>query len=128
MRAALSVALALLLAGCSAGTRSPSGAVRAFAEAAESGNRAEVWRLLGPRTRARLSKDAQRAAEMSGRREVAPEEMLAVGWLPPRFHIDDVRELERSGDRATVEVSGRSGERETVECVRTAGAWQVELP
>jgi len=38
--------VALLLGGCSAGTRSPVGAVRALAEAAQAGDRAEVWRLV----------------------------------------------------------------------------------
>lgn len=116
------------LGGCSAGTRSPVGAVHTLIEASLDGDRGAVWRLLGPATRERLRQGAKRAAEMSGRRAVVPEELLAVGWLPPRFHVDEVRELERSGDHATVEVRGRAGERETVACVRVGGAWKVELP
>jgi hypothetical protein len=122
------VALALLWAGCSAGTRSPEGAVRAFAEAAADGDRAAVVRLLGPSTRARLADDAKRAAELSGRRAMAPEEMLASGWFPPRVRIDEVRELRREHGRATVEVVGKGGERETVTVVDEGGAWKVELP
>ena len=125
---ALVVMVALLACACSAGTRSPAGAVRALSEAAADGDRAEVWRLLGPRTRARLEADARRVAELSGRRQVSPEEMLAVGWYPPTIHAADVRELERNGDAATVEVVGRGGERERVSCVREGGAWKVELP
>jgi hypothetical protein len=102
--------------------------VRALVEAAAAGDRAEVARLLGPRTRARLADEARRDAELSGRRTVAAEELLAVGWSPPAWRLADARELERRGDRATVEVRGAGGERQRVECVRVAGGWRVELP
>jgi len=129
----LGLALALLVGlglgpGCSAGTRSPEGAVRAFAEAAADGDRAATWRLLGPATRRKLEAEAQHAAELSGRRAMKPEEMLAVGWFPPKVRLDEVRELSRDGARATVEVIGKNGERETIACVNEGGAWKVELP
>src|SRR5207248_389687 len=87
-----------LLAACSAGTRSPEGAVRALAEAAADGDRATAFQLLGPQTRARLESDARRAGEQTGGRALKAEELLAVGWFPPRFRAEDVREKERSGD------------------------------
>ena len=65
------VAIALLLAACG-GARSPDGAVRALAEAAEAGDRDAVYALLGPATRARLATDAERAAQAAGRREIGP--------------------------------------------------------
>jgi hypothetical protein len=120
--------LALLLAACSAGTRSPEGAVRAFTEAAADGDRSAVWKLLGPSTRKKLEEDARRAAELSGRRAMKPEEMLAVGWFPPHMRVDNVREVSRHDGQATVEVTGKNGERETVTCVNEGGAWKVELP
>jgi hypothetical protein len=123
------VALGLsLLGGCGAGSRSPEGVVRAFAEASEAGDREAVYRLLGPRTRARLDTDARRAAQLSGRRTVPPPGLLAVGWLPPRWHVRETRELERDGDHAVVEARGAAGEAERVECVRVQGAWRIELP
>lgn len=122
------LALGAPAAGCGAGTRSPTGAVRALAEAAQDGDRAAAFRLLGPATRTRLDADAKRAAQLSGRRAVAPEEMLAVGWFPARFHLDDARERSRSGGHATVEVVGAHGEREQVACVEVGGSWKVELP
>jgi hypothetical protein len=118
----------LLFAACSAGTRSPTGAVRALAEAAQAGDRAEVWRLVGPETRGRLESDARKVAALSGRREVKPEQLLAVGWFSPRMQLVSMRELDREGDRATVEVVGSRGEHEPVRCVRVGGAWKVELP
>lgn len=114
--------------GCSAGTRSPEGVVRALAEAAAGGEREEVWRLLGPETRARLAAEARRGSDLSGRRVLSPAEMLAVGWAPPRFRPVRIRELSRQAGRAVVEVSGEHGEREEVRCVETQGAWQVEMP
>jgi hypothetical protein len=124
----LVLAVICLSAGCTAGTRSPEGVVRALAEAATDGDRGRVWELLGPETRARLTAAASRAAELGGRRGGRPEEALAVGWFPPRMHLEQVREVERVGDRATVEVRGRHGGRQEVTCVRVAGGWKVELP
>ncbi len=121
---------ALLVAGCSAGTRSPVGAVRALAEAAVDGDRDAAWRLLGSATRKKLADHAKRTAELSGQREVPAKEMLAVGWFAPRFRVHDVREVSRTGgDHALVEVRGANeGEVERIDCVREAGAWKVELP
>lgn len=102
--------------------------MRALAEAAADGDRAAAFRLLAPETRARLEADARRAGELAGGRALKAEELLAVGWFPPRFRAGDVREKSRDGDRATVEVRGEKGEREDVTCVRENGAWKVELP
>ncbi len=112
--------------GC--GKDDPGAAVRAFDRAAEAGARAEVFALLGPSTRARLESDARRAAELSGRRGVRPEELLAIGWSPRRFHSVDVRVIVRAGDHAEVEVVGEHGEREVLSLVRSEGAWKIELP
>jgi hypothetical protein len=122
----LAVAFVLAAAGC--GTRSPEGAVRALTEAAEAGDREAVFALLGPATRARLTGDAAKAAQAAGRRELAPVDLVAAGWSPPRWHAVDFDVLTRSGDRATVEVRGAAHERETLSCVLIDGAWRVELP
>lgn len=122
--AALSGALGA--AGC--GEDDPAAAVRAFDRAAEAGARDEVYRLLGPQTQARLVADAHRASELSGRRGVRPEELLAIGWSPRRFRSESVRVLGRAGDHAEVEVVGAHGEKERLELVRVGGAWRIELP
>jgi hypothetical protein len=122
------LALAVVVAaGCGA-TRSPDGAVRALAEAAEAGDRDAVWALVGPATRARLTADAERAAQASGRRDLLPRDMLAAGWSAPRWKLTDVDVVVRAGEHATVEVRGKNGERETLSCVQVGGAWRVELP
>lgn len=117
----------VVAAGCG-GARSPEGAVRALAEAAESGDRDAVWTLLGPATRARLAADAERAKAAAGRREIVGRDLLAAGWSPPRWRAAAFDVIGRSGDRATVEVRGAAHERETVSCLLVDGKWQVELP
>jgi hypothetical protein len=117
----------VLVAGCG-GARTPEGAVRALAEAAESGDRDAVWTLLGPATRARLAGDADRAKAAAGRREIVGRDLLAAGWSPPRWRAASFDVIARAGDRATVEVRGAAHERETVTCVVVDGKWQVELP
>ncbi len=119
---------ALLLCGCGAGPRSPEGAVRALVEAAGAGERDDVWALLGPSTRARLETDARRAADLSGRRKVSPLDLLAVGWAAPHDRAASIREVDRTGDRAEVEVKSEHGQIDRVTCVRVGGAWRVELP
>ncbi|HEY2746292.1 MAG TPA: hypothetical protein VGL86_16775 [Polyangia bacterium] len=120
------VALALSAAAC--GTRTPEGAVRALAEAAESGDRDAVYALLGPATRARLAGDAERAAHEAGRHELGPVDLVGAGWSAPRWRAVDFDVLTRTGDHATVEVRGASHERETLSCVLVDGDWRVELP
>jgi hypothetical protein len=116
----------LWLAACAGDD--PLDSVRAFDRAAEAGARADVYRLLGPATRARLEADARRAGELSGRRSVRPEELLAIGWSPRRFTSKTMRVLGRAGDHAEVEVLGAHGEREVLTLVRADGAWRIELP
>ena len=122
----LALAAVLFAAACG-GARSPEGAVRALAEAAESGDRDAVYALFGPATRARLASDAERAAQAAGRREIGARDLVAAGWSPPQWHAVDFDVLTRSGDRATVEVRGAAHERETVVCVLVGGQWRVEL-
>jgi hypothetical protein len=120
--------LAVAPAACASGARSAEGAVRALAEAAESGDRDAVWMLLGPATRARLQRDAERAAQVAGRRELKARDLLAAGWSPPRWRASEFEVIAANGDQATVEVRGSHHERERLACVRANGQWQVELP
>ncbi len=91
-------------------------------------DRDRAFALLGPSTRAQLDAAAVKASTLSGRRRLAPVEMAAVGWFAPRFTAADVRELSRHGNQATVQVLGTHGERQEVQCVRSAAGWQIELP
>ncbi len=121
------VGATLATTGCSAGTRSPAGAVRALAEAAANGDRDAVYALVGPRTRARLESGAATAAQLSGRRRVRAVELLGVGWFPPTFTLADAKELSRQGNTATVQVSSRQGQTALTTCIKENDAWKVEL-
>lgn len=121
------VLLALALAaGCGRGPTSPRAIVAAFAEATRAGQAARAYQLLGPRTRARLTADAERAA-LSARRPFKPWELLAVGWNAPRHAASGFTEVSRLGERAVVEVALADGASERVELVREDGQWKIEL-
>ena len=123
MRALL---VALALTGC--GSDDPLAAVEQFQRAAEQGARAEVFSLLGPATKSRLEADARKAADLSGRRSVRPEELLAIGWSPRRFRTVELRLVAKAGDHAEVEAEGEHGERELLQLVKSEGHWRIELP
>ena len=106
----------------------PLAAVEQFQRAAEQGARAEVFALLGPVTKARLEADAHKAADLSGRRNVRPEELLAIGWSPRRFRTVELRLRGRAGDHAEVEAEGEHGEREVLQLVKSESHWKIELP
>src|SRR5207248_11374395 len=89
LRALAAVVVVAAAAVACGGARSPDGAVRALAEAAESGDRDGVYALLGPATRARLASDAEHAAQAAGRRELGPTDLVAAGWSPPKWHAVD---------------------------------------
>ena len=121
-------AIVVLRVATGCGSDDPLVAVARFNRAAEAGARSEVFSLLGPTTRARLETDARRAADLSGRRNVRPEELLAIGWSPRRFRTVQLRVLARAGDRAEVEAVGEHGEREVLTLVKASGSWKIELP
>jgi hypothetical protein len=113
--------------------RTPAGAVRAFARAADPRSalrdRERVCSLIGPRTRARLEESARRATQQAGaRRALQWTDMLVIGMARPRYDLNGVRVLESSDQRALVETRGPGGSRETVEVVREGELWKIELP
>ncbi len=129
--ALLAVVLAVAIAGrgCGADDETPVGAVRAFVSAARGGDRGAVYELLGPRTRAHLDAQAQKATEyVGGSRRFAPTELMSVtsGSLEhpaPRDYL--LRE--RDGDTAVVEIVGADGTRTPTAVVEVDGHWRVEL-
>jgi len=126
---AVLLAVAIAGRGCSADDETPDGAVRAFVSAARAGDRGAVYELLGPRTRAHLDAQAQKATEhVGGSRRFAPTELMSVtsGGLDrpaPREFV--VRE--RDGDTAVVEIVAVDGARTPMTVVEIDGHWRVEL-
>jgi hypothetical protein len=134
-RALLLAALAAAAAGCRQAdeARTPAGAVRAFARAADPRSavrdRERVCSLIGPRTRARLQESAHRATQQAGsRRPFDWKDMLVVGMARPSYDLEDARVVEAGDRRALVEARGRGGAPEVVEVVREGELWKVELP
>jgi hypothetical protein len=129
--ALLAVVLAVAIAGrgCSADDETPVGAVRAFVSAARAGDREAVYELLGPRTRAHLEAQAQKATEfVGGSRRFAPTELMSVtsGGIQ-RSAPRDYELRERDGDTAVVDIVGADGTHNPTTVVKVDGRWRVEL-
>ena len=107
---------------------SPEDAVRALIATARAGDRAAVYAHLGPRTRARIEALLVSGHRSGGARLLKPQDLLAVGWLPPAWEASGTRLIAREGTEADVEVFSATGDRQTVHTVREGRAWKVELP
>ena len=123
-------AAALLLAACGGRDESstPEAAVRALIATARAGDRAAVYAHLGPRTRARIEALLVSGHRAGGARLLKPQDLLAVGWLPPAWEVAGTRQVAREGNDADVEVFSATGDRQTVHTVREGRGWKVELP
>jgi hypothetical protein len=129
--AIVAVAAAAALAAAVAGEgcrEDPAEAVVVdFVRAARAGDKAALWRLLGPATRARLEEAAARATDTAGGgRRYAPTDVLDLGAGDENEPLPEVLLRERAGDRAIVDVLRPDG-RDAVTVVRIDGAWRIEL-
>ncbi|MDX2021089.1 MAG: hypothetical protein SF187_12690 [Deltaproteobacteria bacterium] len=123
------VTVCLAAAACgSRGERDPEAVVEHFIAAANAGNSADVYALLGPNSRKRLDELRQSAKRVSGRLALQPEDFLSVGRAPPAWEPQGVRLLHKSNVDATVQVYSAAGDRYAVNLVRQGHAWKVELP
>jgi hypothetical protein len=127
-----------LVAGCGAKRPddSPTGVVKQFVAAslkADTEKRhEELFRLLGPRTRARLEAAAKRATVATGgKRRYQPFEMLSASFRPSArgdWNPKTYKLASRSGDTARVEVRGeKKGQVQVVHLVRVKEQWRIEL-
>ena len=107
---------------------SPSAAVRSLIAAARAGDRGAVYDRLGPRTRGRIEALLVAGHRSGGGRMLVPQDLVAVGWLPPAWEPAGTRVLHRDGDEAEVEVFSGTGDRQSVHTVREGKSWKVELP
>jgi hypothetical protein len=130
LAAAFASALASGGLACSQGkdAQDPEGAVTLLISAARTGDRAAVYRRLGPATRARIDNLAATAQKTGGRGPMKPEDFLSVGWAPPTWEPAGMRTLRRDKTTAEVEVHSPGGDRHTVSLVLDREEWKVELP
>jgi hypothetical protein len=118
-----------LACGCRDQANSPEAAVRALLEAARSGDRPRVAKLLSPRARAELEQRARQATVLAGaQRALAAHDLIAAGWSQPAWEAHSVRTLRHDKEQAVVEVLSRQGRRAEVTLVREGAEWKVELP
>ncbi len=133
MRATCHIAVVLLLsaAGCTAGDRSPVGAVREFLKQSSMLNSDQaVFDLLGPKTRARLEQVAGKTTTlMGGRRRVTAAKMFLLGLADPPYKVGKITLQRKQGDRAWVKLEDKKKKyTEIWQLVKVDGRWRIELP
>lgn len=122
-------ALAAAVAGrsCSVDDDSPEGAVRSFVAAAQAGDEAALYELLGPTTRQKLDQAAERATNLAGTtRRYGPLDLVSISES-----VDGPRKIalvSRDGDAAVVELTAADGASARLDLVREDGHWRIELP
>lgn len=121
--------VAALSAACRGGAEAdPEQVVEQFIAAATAGNSAEVYELLGPRSRHRLDDLRQSAKRVSGRLALTPQDFLSTGRAPPGWEPQGVRLLNKSNADAVVQVYSAAGDRYSLSLVREGRSWKIELP
>lgn len=126
--AAIALAATVLGRGCNVASPGPDAAVRGMIQAARTGDRKGVWRLLSPATQQALEERARKATDLVGSStRYTALDLISVGGSDAVPPPTDVRVLSRDGDRAVVEVGGPAG-RAQLDVVRVDGRWRVDLP
>ena len=121
---AIGLAFAVSPRGCGGADRSPLGAVKAFEAAARAGDREQMYKLLGPTTRAKLDSAAARASRLKNKGTFGGHDMIgSVGQAAPAQY----RLTSESRDRAVVEAVFESGETRRISLVYIDGVWRIEL-
>jgi len=126
--AAMALAAAVAGRSCRVTEPGPEAAVRDMLQAAKAGERAVVFELLAPATRARLAVEAKRATDLVGASQrYAAKDLISIGSADSVAEPTDITVLEELADRAVVEIVSPSG-RERLELVKLEGRWRIELP
>ena len=102
--------------------------VEYFVAAANAGNSAQVYDMLGPSSRRRLDDLRQSAKRVSGRLALQPPDFLSAGRAPAAWEPQGVRLLQRSDTDAVVQVFSAVGDRYSLNLVRQGQRWKIELP
>jgi hypothetical protein len=125
--AAIALAVTMLGRGCTVSEPGPEAAVRGLLQAARTGDRKAVWRLLSPETQRALEERARKATDLVGSStRYAAIDLISVGASDDVPPPTDVRTIARADNRATVEIGGPAG-RSQIELVRVEGRWRIDL-
>jgi hypothetical protein len=126
--AAMAVAVAVAGRSCGVTSAGPEVTVRELLQAAKAGDRAAVFELLTPATRARLDAEARRATDLvGGAVRYRAQDLISIGAADPSATPTDITVIEQHGDRATVEIVAPAG-RARLELVHDDGRWRVDMP
>ncbi len=126
--AAVALAWAVGGRGCGDSDATPEGAARAFVAAARAEDKAALWDLLGPATRARVTAAAAAATEkVGGARRFAPLDVLDLAAPEASYVPTDVVVREVRAGAAVVDVLGPENRRDTLNLVEVGGRWRVEI-
>ena len=126
--AAVAFAAAVGGRGCAPDDDTAEGAVRALLDAARAGDAETIHELLGPETRARLAEAARRSTELAGGTKRFSElDMIALGKPSAETSAVSVK-ARRIGNQTVVEIEDATGQRSTLNVVRTGGHWRIEVP
>ena len=125
--AAVALAVAVVGRSCGVPDRGPESAVRELIAAASAGDRAGVYELLSPATQKRLTELAHRATDLVGSSvRYSPLDLISIGAATDATTPTDVTVVERTGDRAVVEIVS-SGGRGRITVVRVDGRWRIDM-
>ena len=123
---AMALAAAVAGRGCQNESDGPSDVVRSFIEHAREGDKAALFRMLGPESRERLRSAAARANELvGGERRYQPQDMLQ----PMRSGPGDlkIRTVKKQGDEALVSLTSSAGYFDEVRVVHIDDRWLIEI-
>ncbi|MDX2093195.1 MAG: hypothetical protein SFX73_35455 [Kofleriaceae bacterium] len=126
--AAMALAAAVAGRSCRVTQPGPEVAVREMLQAAKTGDRDAVFKLLSPDTHARLEAEAKRATDLVGAaHRYAAKDLVSIGSSDGVPAPTDITVIEERGDRAVIEVVSPAG-RSRMELVKVDGRWLIHLP
>ncbi len=127
--AAVALAAAMAGKGCRVEDDSPKGVARSFAAAARAGDREAVYRMLGPKTRARLVDASKRATDLvGGSRRFKPLDLVGVSKPGETLAPKEFLLKSNDGDNAIVEIVTGDDKRHQMTLVKVEGEWKIEVP
>lgn len=126
--AAMAIAAAVAGRSCRVSQRGPEAAVRDMLQAARTGDLDTVTELLSPRTRARLTAEAERATALVGASvRFTAKDLVSMGSADGGAVPTDITVLDELDDRAVVEIVSPGG-RARLELIRINGRWLIDVP
>lgn len=121
----MALAAAVAGRGCQSEVDGPTDAVRAFLDASKNGDRATVFKLLGPKTHTRLEVAAKRATELvGGERRYEAADMLRPMQASSGITFET---LSQNNEEAIVELTDSTGLRSKVRLLLIDKKWRIEL-